>query len=188
MSFPRMRPWAAPLFCLALAGIVLAQTATTTQPAPTPTSQPLPPSTNPTQKVIYPAGGQSEQQQMNDQLEAYRWATKQTNWDPYQAYDVLVQKGYAAEQTAQQAQGGLVKGAAKGAIGGALIGAIAGDAGKGAAIGAAAGGLLGNSKSKRATQSANAQAEQATAEFKRQLDLWDRNYMACLSGKGYTVN
>ncbi len=36
-------------------------------------AQTLPPSTNPTNRVIYPSEGQDEQQQMADQLECYRW-------------------------------------------------------------------------------------------------------------------
>lgn len=62
----------------------------------------LPPSTNPTQKVLYPNAEQTEEQQMADQLECYRWATEQTGWDPYEAYDVLVEKGYATAQTAEE--------------------------------------------------------------------------------------
>jgi hypothetical protein len=150
--------------------------------------QTLPPSTNPTNRVIYPAEGQDEQQQMSDQLECYRWAGQQTNWDPYQAYDALVAEGYAAQQTAQQAQGGLVRGAAGGAVAGVAIGAIAGDAGKGAAIGAVAGGLAGGSRSRRAQQQAEAQAQAALDAFNAQLQKWDRNYVACMQGRDYVVN
>ena len=124
---------------------------------------------------------------MADQLECYRWASDQTNWDPYEAYDVLVEKGYAAAQTAEDAQGGLVKGAARGAAAGVVIGAIAGDAGKGAAIGAAAGGIAGRRRSKRATSEAQSETDLAIEEFNRQLEKWDRNYAACMGGKNYTV-
>jgi len=150
--------------------------------------QTLPPSTNPTNRVIYPSEGQDEQQQMSDQLDCYRWASQQTNWDPYQAYDELVEQGYAAKQTAEQAQGGLIGGAAKGAVAGVAIGAIAGDAGKGAAIGAVAGGLAGGSRSRRAQQEAEAQAQAAIDAFNRQLQTWDRNYVACMQAHDYVVN
>jgi len=149
---------------------------------------PLPPGTNPTQRVIYPSEGQDEQQQMQDQLECYRWATKQTSWDPYAAYDELVEEGYAAQKTAEEAQGGLVRGAAGGALVGVTIGAIAGDAGKGAAIGAAAGGLTGGMRSRRAQAQAQADAEAAIEVFNAQLQTWDRNYTACMVGRDYTVN
>jgi hypothetical protein len=152
------------------------------------TPQALPPSTNPTNRVIYPGQGQSNEQQMQDQLECYRWATQQTGWDPYKAYDKLVEQGYAAKQTADQAQGGLVRGAARGALVGLAVGAIAGDAGKGAAIGAAAGGLTGGMRARRARRGAQASAEQAVDAFNRQLEVWDRNYVACMKGRGYEVN
>ena len=151
-------------------------------------AQTLPPSTNPTNRVIYPSEGQDEQQQMTDQLECYRWAGSQTNWDPYKAYDELVAKGYAAQQTAQQAQGGLVRGAAGGALAGLAIGAIAGDAGKGAAIGATAGGLVGGSRSRKAQQQAQAEQEAAIDAFNKQMERWDRNYVACMQGRDYVVN
>lgn len=152
------------------------------------TDAPLPPSTNPTQRVLFPSEGQTQEQQMSDQLECYNWATQQSGWDPYQAHEVLVQKGYAAEQSAQQAQGGLIKGAAGGAMVGLAIGAIAGDAGKGAAIGAALGGITGGARSRRQQQAAQEQADQAIAEFEAKMKVWDRNYVACMQGHNYTVN
>jgi len=151
-------------------------------------AQTLPASTNPTNRVIYPAEGQDEQQQMADQLECYRWSTEQTHWDPYVAYDTLVEKGYAAQQTAEDAQGGLVQGAARGALVGLAIGAIAGDAGKGAAIGAVAGGAVGGSRSRRAQQKAQADSQAAVDAFNRQMEKWDRNYVACMQARDYVVN
>jgi hypothetical protein len=149
---------------------------------------PLPPSTNPTNRAIFPSQGQSQSQQLQDQLECYRWATRQTGWDPYEAYDELVEKGYAAELTKEQAQGGLVKGAAGGAAVGALIGAIAGDTGKGAAIGAIAGGLTRGARSRRQRSSADQVMKRALEAYQRDLEVWDRNYSACMEGHGYTVN
>ena len=147
----------------------------------------IPPSTNPANHAIFPANGQDENKQMEDQLAAYRWATEQTGWDPYEAYDVLVQKGYAAEQTAQQAQGGLIQGGARGALAGLAIGAIAGDAGKGAAIGAVAGGLTGGMRSRRQMDAAQSAADQAIKEFNDGMAKWDKNYMAAIEGYGYTI-
>ena len=156
-------------------------------PAPKAEASKLPPSTNSTQRVLYANEGQTEEQQMVDQLECYRWASDQTGWDPYEPYDEMVELGCAVAQTAEEAQGGLVRGAARGATAGAVIGAIAGDAGKGAAIGAAAGGIAGRRRSKRATSEAQSEADLAIEEFNRQLEKWDRNYAACMGGKNYTV-
>jgi hypothetical protein len=147
----------------------------------------IPPSTNPAGHAIYPAGGQDTDQQMRDQLDSYNWATQQTGWDPYKAHDVLVEKGYAAEQTADQAQGGAVRGAARGALAGVAIGAIAGDAGKGAAIGAVAGGLTGGMRSRRQRQAAQNSADQAIQAFQDSFAHWDKYYVASMEGRGYTV-
>ncbi len=150
--------------------------------------QPAPPNTNPTDRVIYPSAEQTQEQQMSDQLACYNWATQQAQWDPYVAYKALQEQGYVAQQQADAAAGGAVKGAARGALMGVAIGAIAGDAGKGAAIGAAAGGMAGGMRSRRARQGAQDQAEKATSQFKEQLTKWDRNYVACMQGRDYTVN
>ena len=149
---------------------------------------PIPPSTNPTEKVIYPAEGQTEEQQLPDQLECYRWATTQTAWDPHQAEAVLQQKHGEAMAQMQAAQGGAVGGAARGAIAGLAIGAIAGDAGQGAAIGAVAGGLTGGRRSRRQAQAAQSGFEQDLKAFQDRLAVWDRNYVACLQAKKYVVN
>jgi hypothetical protein len=147
----------------------------------------LPPSTNPAGLVIYPSKDQDTDQQMKDQLESYNWATEQTDWDPYAAYDVLVQKGYVAAQTAEQAQGGLIRGAGRGALVGVAIGAIAGDAGKGAAIGAVAGGLTGGMRSRRSRQAAQSAADQAIQEFNNGFETWNKHYVASLEGRGYII-
>lgn len=147
----------------------------------------VPPSTNPANHAIFPAKGQDANQQMQDQLAAYNWATQQTGWDPYKAYDQLVAQGHAAQQTAEQAKGGLVRGAARGALVGVAVGAIAGDAGKGAAIGAAAGGLSGGMRSRRTQRGAEASKEQAIEAFNTQFAQWDKNYVAAMEGKGYSI-
>ncbi len=51
---------------------------------PPPAEQSIPPSTNPTKRVIYPEEGQTGEQQLSDQLECYRWSTQRTGWDPHQ--------------------------------------------------------------------------------------------------------
>jgi hypothetical protein len=146
-----------------------------------------PPNTNPAGRVIYPGEGQTPEQQRNDESECYKWATAQTGWDPYVAYDKLVEQGYVAQQTTEAARGGAVRGAARGALMGVAIGAIAGDAGKGAAIGATAGGLTGGMRSRRMRKSAQAAAEKAVEDFQRRFQEWDRYYTACMEGRKYTV-
>ena len=116
---------------------------------------------------VYPARGQSPEQQSRDQYECHNWAVSQTGVNPTVA-------------AAPPAQGGAVRGAARGAAVGAVGGAIAGDAGKGAAIGAATGGVFGGIR--QADQNAQRQAQQQNANAAYQQAL-----RACLTGRGYAV-
>jgi hypothetical protein len=144
-------------------------------------------STNPGNLVIFPAKGQTPEQQKADEAAAYDWATKQTGWDPYQAKAALDQQTNAAAAAAGSARGGAVKGAAGGALAGVAIGAIAGDAGKGAAIGATSLGLTGGVRSRRAMRAAGGTSDAAVAAYQQQFGLWNRNFMAAMEARGYTV-
>ena len=135
---------------------------------------------------IYPARGQSAEQQNQDKWECRAWATKQTGFDP------------AARPTAssppplrQAPQGGLIRGGAGGAAVGAVGGAIGGNAGTGALIGAAAGGLLGTMRRNnqlRQEQFAHQQwGQQNVAQFEQNRSSWVRAVRTCLTGRGYTV-
>ena len=131
------------------------------------------------QPIIYPAKGQSPQQQSQDEGECYVWAKQNTGIDPVAlaATPVTAQK--------QSSAGTVVGGAAVGAAGGAAIGAIAGNAGKGAAIGAVAGTMGGMGRAHQNQASANQQAQSARQQ---QLNTYYRAQAACLEGRGYTVN
>lgn len=144
-------------------------------------------STNPGGLAIFPAKGQSPEQQRADEAAAYDWATQQTRWDPYQAKAALDQQGQSLAETAAAGQGGAVKGAAGGALMGVAIGAIAGDAGKGAAIGATSLGMTGGLKSRRAAKTAGNASSAAVAAYQQQFAVWNRNFMAAMEAKGYTV-
>lgn len=143
--------------------------------------------TNVAQHAIFPAQDQSPDQQQQDQLDAYNWATKQTGWDPYQAYAVLQEQGYVAAETADATKGAAVGGAARGALVGVAVGAIAGDAGQGAAIGAAAGGLTHGMRARRTRKGASNSAEEAKKQFQHEFAIWDSYFVAAMEGKGYSV-
>ena len=142
--------------------------------------------------IIYPAKGQSQQQQTKDQSECQGWAKQNTGIDPVALANQASQPVAAAPQ--QQVGGERVRGAARGAAGGAVIGAIAGDAGKGAAAGAAAGTMVGGAR-QRAKQDQNAAAQQQAtanqnaknADVQSKLATYNKAYSACLEGRGYTV-
>jgi hypothetical protein len=129
--------------------------------------------------IIYPASGQTPDQQAADEGQCHAWAKQQTGVDP-------AMLAAAPPPTAPPAYGGgqRVRGAARGAAGGAAIGAIAGDAGQGAAIGAIAGTMAGG----RRARMAQAQGvQQAQAQRQQQLSTYYRALSACMVGRGYTV-
>lgn len=128
--------------------------------------------------VVYPAKGQSAQQQQTDQGECHSWAVQNTGVDPAQ---VATQP---TQQATSQPGGERLRGAARGAVGGAAIGAIAGDTGKGAGVGAVVGTMAGGHRARQ--NQANAQ-QQGQAQKKAQIDTYYRGYAACLEGRGYTV-
>ncbi len=150
--------------------------------------QPAASTTNPTNRMIYPAKGQSPEQQQKDQQECYNWAVQQSGFDPVVEKQKLNQTGQQAQANANATQGQAVKGAARGAVAGVAIGAIAGDAGKGAAIGATAGGLAGGMKRKDQVVAEQAKVDQASQQYQQGLQNWDKAFMTCMQGKGYTVN
>jgi hypothetical protein len=131
------------------------------------------------QPIIYPAGGQSPEQQQKDQGECQVWATQSTGVDPA----VLAQTPPPA--TGSSTGGGeRVKGAARGAVGGAAIGAIAGDTGEGAAIGAVAGTMAGG---RRARQNQAAVQQSSQTQVQQQMDTWNRAVSACMTARNYTI-
>ena len=65
-------------------------------------------STNPGNLVIFPAKGQTPDQQRADEAVAYDWATKQTGWDPYQAKALLDQQTQASAASAGAARWGAI--------------------------------------------------------------------------------
>ena len=139
--------------------------------------------------MIYPAKGQTPEQQAADEAACTAWAESQTGL-VLSGGKVNVDSAAKASQqkTAEATQGAAVVGAAKGAAAGAAIGAIAGDAGTGAAIGAAAGAMRGRRAKKQAEQQAAAQgAQQAQAQGQAATDQFKKAAAVCLEGRGYTV-
>jgi hypothetical protein len=129
--------------------------------------------------IIYPAQGQSSQQQAQDENECRDWARQQTGFDPVQG-PVVVQGG---------SQGGeVVRGAVGGAALGAIGGAIGGNTGKGAAIGAGVGATAGLMRKGQANRQQQQAQQQANADYDKRLNNYNRAFAACMQGRGYTVN
>jgi len=121
------------------------------------------------QGYVYPAKGQSPQQQQKDQADCQGWAMQQSGVNPG-----------AMAPPPSGPTGQVARTAARGAAVGAVGGAIGGDAGKGAAIGAATGALVGGMRRADQRRAAEQAQSQASAEY-------GRAYTACLEGRGYTV-
>ncbi len=130
--------------------------------------------------VIYPAKGQSPQQQASDDGACHAWAKQTTGIDPV----AVAQTPPPAPSGAAVGGGERATGAARGALGGLAIGAIAGDAGEGAAIGAVLGTMAGGSRARHDQQ---AQQQQAQSQQQQQLQTYHRAYGACMEGRGYTI-
>jgi hypothetical protein len=138
---------------------------------------------------IYPAEGQSPEQQQADEAACMQWAESQTGLvlQPG-SVDTQAAADAARQQTADATQGAAVGGAARGALAGVAIGAIAGDAGTGAAIGATAGAIGGRRAKKGAeAEAASAGAAQAQAQSDEAVETFSKAAGVCLQGRGYTV-
>ena len=131
---------------------------------------------------VFPAKGQSKEQQKKDEYECYNWAKEQSGIDPLNLPKI------EAAPVQSGPTGGAVRGGARGAAAGVAIGAIAGDAGKGAAIGAAAGGMAGRRQGKRAQAQANEQATVDVANKEKEMKAsFIKAFSVCMEGKGYTI-
>jgi hypothetical protein len=125
------------------------------------------------QQYVYPAKGQSAEQQKKDEGQCHAWAVQQTGFDPSKAAAPAAPPTTATGTT----PGAGVRGAARGAV----VGEVVGDnAGAGAAAGAAAA----RAQSRRQNQ---AQAQQAQQAQSAQQGAYAKARAACLEGRGYSV-
>jgi len=125
------------------------------------------------QQYVFPAQGQSPQQQQSDEAACHGWAVQQTGFDPAKAQPAAKPATTATGTT----PGAGVRGAARGAVVGEIVG---GDAGAGAAAGAVA------ARGQSRRQNAAAQQQQQGATQQQQAS-YARARAACLEGKGYIV-
>jgi hypothetical protein len=132
------------------------------------------------QQYVYPAKGQTPEQQKADEGACYSWAVQQTGFDP--ATPQAQQQAAKPPTTATGPNPGAgARGAAKGAVVGEVV---ADDPGARAAAGAVAG----RSQSRRQTAAASQQAtQQQQAAVQEKQAAFNKARAACLEGKGYTV-
>lgn len=130
--------------------------------------------------MVYPAKGQSQDQQQQDEYQCYHWAKDKTGFDPMQ----VPQASSPPPEQKGGAGGGLLKGAAAGAV----VGAIAGDTAQGAAIGGALGGITGGARRRQSDKERAEWEQQQQQQYAAARNQYNRAYAACMEGRGYTVH
>ena len=136
---------------------------------------------------VYPAKGQSPEQQGRDEYACYGWARQQTGVDPMRP---ATAGGHAAKGGGETSSlASTAGGAAIGALGGALVGNLFGKHAKtGALLGGGGGALLGAGKADQDKQAAAAARQQGEARQQGQAAEYYRAFGACMTGRGYTVS
>lgn len=124
---------------------------------------------------IYPAQGQSPEQQEQDKYGCYQFGKTQSGFDPMQAQPEPTSSG-------QTTAGGALKGAAVGAAVGGIV-----DGSDGAEKGAIAGATLGALRRRSSQQKQQQAQQQQAAALQQQRDGYDRAFSACMQGRGYTL-
>ena len=132
------------------------------------------------QQFVYPAKGQSPDQQKKDEFECHQWAVQKSGFDPTKPQQ------QAAAPSPPTTPTGVTPGAGvRGAVRGAIVGEIAGgEAGAGAAAGAAA--------ARAQSRRHNVQQQQQAAQQQKQTQsaqqgAYSKARAACLEGRGYSV-
>ena len=131
------------------------------------------------QQFVYPAKGQSPEQQKKDEAQCHTWAVQQSKYDPANP-----PKQTAAAQPPTTATGTTPGAGARGAARGAVVGGVMGDAGAGAAAGAVA--ARGQSRRQNKAQ-AEQQQQSATQQDQAGVAAYQKARAVCLEGRGYTV-
>lgn len=132
------------------------------------------------QQFVYPAKGQSPDQQKKDEFECHQWAAQQSGFDPTKPQQQAAAPAAPTTPTGVTPGAG-VRGAARGAVVGEIVG---GDAGAGAAAGAAA--ARAQSRRQNAAQQQQAAQKQKQAQS-AQHGAYSKARAACLEGRGYSV-
>ena len=132
---------------------------------------------------VYPAKGQSAEQQTLDKAQCADWAKQQTGFDPMNPPKAEV------AQVEDKSGGASARGLARGAIVGSVVGKATNLK---RTESAAAGAVIGSVRSGKSAQAqqqaqANQTQQQAQADMAKSRDTYHRAYKACLEGRGYTA-
>lgn len=129
------------------------------------------------QQAVYPAKGQSADQQRTDETQCGSWAVQQSGYNPANPPPAAA----PAQPAPVTGSGARVRGAAAGAV----VGEIGGnDVGNAAAKGAVAGGVVRRNKNRAA---ASQQNQAAAQQQQAGQAAYANARQACLEGRGYSV-
>lgn len=135
-------------------------------------------------QYVFPAEGQTPEQQQQDEYACHQWSVQQTGYDPSRAAVAAPAAAPATTHSNGQVGRGVLGGAARGYA----IGAIAdGDKGDAAAAGAVFGGLRSAREARHRQELQAAQASQQSASSQGAHQQYLKARAACLEGRGYSV-
>jgi Glycine zipper 2TM domain len=152
---------------------------------------PQPPAPPQTQVMVYPARGQTPEQQERDRYECHVWAVQQTGFDP-SAPGVPSNQRVVVQPANPPGSGTAV-----GAIAGAILGAVIGgprNAGAGLLIGGITGAAVGTASDANAQAQADYEQQRLDAGYSasqaqgaQRATNYRRAVTACLDARGYTT-
>ena len=139
--------------------------------------------------IVYPAGGQSDDQIEKDKYQCYSWAKGQTAFDPMKT--PTTKSGPPTKE--DEVWGAGKTGVAGGATGAIIGGAARGKKGalRGGLLGAAGGALIGGVRSSnqrnREEQKRKDWERKEANNYARARNEYNRAFGACMEGRGYSV-
>lgn len=184
------RPLKGMAFALA-AGLLAGCVVVPRQPPPPRVARPAPPAPAAAAPMyFYPERGQSEAVQDRDRYECYRWAVRETDFDPGMTPVRQAAASVAAAPAAPPRSDGseVLAGAAAGAVMGAAVSSprhAAGHAVLGAIFGAALGAAAAEARQDRTPSARPAPPPVGAAP--PQMNNFRRAMSACMQGRGYRV-
>jgi hypothetical protein len=144
------------------------------------------------EQYIFPAEGQSHEQQEQDEYTCHKWAVDETGFNPMNASTSTSSEYTSAPTNTSATPGSGMRGAVAGGVAGAVIADIGdNDTDHGAQRGAAIGLVSARRHSRRSNEQAAQQQQAQQQQTQSYSDAEEDNYFnaneACLEAKGYSV-
>lgn len=131
---------------------------------------------------VYPAAGQTPEQQQKDEYECYAFAKSNSGFDPMAMPTATSARPEDSTSTAKTTLGGAGLGAVVGGIADGSDGAKTG-----AAIGAVSGLLFGGAKNSKSKKQQEQWEQQQQQQYAAGRNNYNRAFSACMEGRDYSV-